>query len=334
MFAHRPPAAPGRSHVAPARAPSSRCAMVARRRCSPDNPPGGRPGAGRRLMVALVGLVALVPACQPSAAPGPGLPASGPTAGDDLVIGGEAVFPRPAARDQSDIVPVPSTTVFHVTLVRVPRDKRALFDKAWNYLRTDVLDSATTLRLQQNGLRVGVGHEQWWEPIRAIIESIDGQLTAQPAPWRLPPRFPLYLELTEAPREHTLFCIGFDGVLSGDTWPNSRCALQLSYVRDPVRPDHVRTTLVPVVRRLQPGRRLMPTETGTWQVPRYDGRVFDAAGMAVSLGPGEFVLVAPHESADVAGMIGDTLLSQVSDGQRYDQYVFVKPEVADNDADE
>ena len=123
-------------------------------------------------------------------------------------------------------------------------------------------------------------------------------------------------------------------MLSGDTWPDSRCALQLTYVRDPVLATHVRTALVPVVRRPQPGRRLVPTESGTWQVPRYDGRAFDAAGINVSLGPGEFVLVAPYEGADVPGIIGHALLSRVSDGQRYDQYVFVKPEVADTDADE
>jgi hypothetical protein len=40
--------------------------------------------------------------------------------------------------------------------VRVPRAQRARAEMLWNHLREDALDNGTTLRLQRNGLRVGV----------------------------------------------------------------------------------------------------------------------------------------------------------------------------------
>jgi hypothetical protein len=58
--------------------------------------------------------------------------------------------------------------------VLVPQEQEAAMEKIWNFLREDALEADTDLRLRRNGLRVGVGHAQWWDPIKAAMDAIEG----------------------------------------------------------------------------------------------------------------------------------------------------------------
>jgi hypothetical protein len=181
-------------------------------------------------------------------------------------------------------------------------------------------------RLRQNGLRVGVGHAQWWEPIKLALEAIEGHQVMFAAPIRAPVGFPLSLELDSGPREQTLFYVGLDGVLSGDTWPESRNVLRLTYGPDPRDADQIMLVAVPEVQQKRDGWEWVRTEAGLWQVPRQAMQSFDAVGFAVTLSPGEFALVAPSEAAQVRGLLGGAFLTRELQGRHYSSYVFLRPE--------
>ena len=211
--------------------------------------------------------------------------------------------------------------------VLVPQEQEAAMDKVWNFLREDVLDAETRLRLRQNGLRVGVGHAQDWEPIKAAMDAIDGHRVTFATPLRAPVGHLLGLELDSEPREQTLFYVGRDGILSGSTWRDSRNVLRVTYVPDPHDIENVVLLAVPEVQQRRKGWEWVRTEAGLWQVPRHERRAFDAAAFAVTLCPGEFALVAPSDAPRVYGLLGWAFMTRECEGRRYNSYVFLRPEV-------
>jgi hypothetical protein len=210
--------------------------------------------------------------------------------------------------------------------ILVPQDQKAAMEKVWNFLREDTLEAETELRLRRNGLRVGVGHAQWWEPIKAAMEAIEGHRVAPATSLRVPVGFPLSLELDAEPREQTLFYVGHDGFLSGSTWPDSRNVLRVTYGPDVQDADRIILLVVPEVHQEQDGWQWVRTEAGLWQVPRQSTQAFDAAGVALTLSPGEFALLAPSENARIHGLLGDAFLTRESQGRHYHSYVFLRPE--------
>jgi hypothetical protein len=215
-------------------------------------------------------------------------------------------------------------TVLHV---QVPADRREQVEPLWNHLREDVLGSATALRLRKNGLRVGIGNAEWWDAVKATLDAVEGVRCRNLDPVRLPPDFPLALELDEQPREQTLFYVADDGILTGETWPHSRNVLRVSYELNRLHPERVRLLVVPEVRQRLDGWRWVRGASGVTQEPQYSGRAFAAAAFAADLEPGEFLLVAPSREADVYGIVGGVFLSSAPDPDRYDTYVFLRADV-------
>jgi hypothetical protein len=211
--------------------------------------------------------------------------------------------------------------------ILVPQGQEAAIEKVWNFLREDRLDAETRLRLSQNGLRVGVGHVQDWEPIRVALDAIEDHRVTSPGALSVPVGFPLALELDSEPRDQTLFYVGSDGFLSGSTWPHSRNVLRVTYAPDLHDVDRVWLFAVPEVHQRRDGWEWVRTEAGLWQVPRQVTQTFDAAGFALMLSPGEFALVAPSAQARIYGLLGGAFLTRASEGERYNSYVFLRPEV-------
>lgn len=293
-------------------------------------PTRARRGAGRRLWP--VALCAVAGACgQPavnssvsvfssSPAAGPPQAAPGPTAPSELAVAPGAGVPRSARPARLDVV----LRVLHVQIPHAHADQAAAL---WNHVREDVLDAARQVLLRQNGVRVGVGHGYGWDAVKATLDAVAGVTVASLEPVRLPEEYPLALELDSRPREQTIFYVAEDGVLTGATWPASRNVLRVSFALNLEDPERVRLTVVPEVRQRLEGFRWLRSATGITQVPNYGGRTFAAAGFVVDLAPGEFVVLAPSERADLYGLVGGAFLARVQDDQRWDSYVFLRADV-------
>ena len=210
--------------------------------------------------------------------------------------------------------------------VQVPRSETVAMQRVWRYVREGFLPAAQQLSLRRNGLRVGIGHAQGWGPIRDAIDAVEGHIVNISQPVRIPAGFPLALELDTDPSSQTLFFMGPDGVLSGETWADSRDVLRVVYQPDPQVPGAAMLDIRPQVRQKQSGMQLVQTVAGLSQVPRTSARTFDVAGFAATLRDGEFLLIGPSTGDLAYGLIGEVFLSREVQGTRYDSYVVLRPE--------
>lgn len=242
----------------------------------------------------------------------------------------DQTFALVPAESSRPLEPPPTRLVYQLAVlhVLVPHEQQPAMEKIWNFLREDAFDADTRLHLSRNGLRVGVGHVQWWEPIKATIDAIEGHQVLFTSAIRVPVGFPLALELDQEPHDQTLFVLGSDGVLSGGFWPESRNVLRVSYGPDRRDLERIVLVAVPEVHQQRRGWEWVRTEAGLWQVPRQTTESFADSSFTVTLAPGEFVLLAPSENAGRFGVLGRAFLTRRSRGRAYDSYVFLRPEAS------
>jgi hypothetical protein len=265
--------------------------------------------------------------CQLPAGNG-GNPADPPTTTKARLPQGDTGFTLAQREGVEEVAPTPPPLLYELAVlhVLVPRAQEAAVEKVWNFLREDGLDAETRLRLQQNGLRIGVGHVRDWEPIRAALDAIEGHRVVSPTSLSVPVGIPLSLELDAEPRDQTLFHMGVDGILSGTTWPDSRNVLRVTYGPDLRDVDRIRVYTVPEVHQRRDGWEWIRTEAGLWQLPRQSTQTFDAVGFVLTLRAGEFALVAPGANARNHWLLGGAFLTRQSEGRRFNSYVFLRPE--------
>lgn len=272
----------------------------------------------------------------PAAAPTPAdpIPAEASQSAPDRnsLAGVEADAGVTAVAGESSIISNPrgrKSLVLAVLHLQVPEKHVAEMDRVWRQLREDVFDAETQLRLRENGLRVGVGHVDFWSAIRESTESIPEQRVAQASPVRVPLGFPISYEMDAEPHDQTLFFVGRDGVLSGGTWPESRNVLRFAYAADPQYVERIRMAVRPEVHQQEDGVKWVRTPEGIWQTPRQSVVSFDAAEFVISLRPQEFVLMATSDAAHVYGILGRAFLTSDIEGTRYRSYLFLRPDVTD-----
>jgi hypothetical protein len=180
--------------------------------------------------------------------------------------------------------------------------------------------------LRTNGVRVGLGRIEYWPGVEAVLTSIDGLRRYELPPLRTPPGVPLGLELDAQPAEQTIFFIGRDGVLTGETWPASQRVLRVTYTLDAGARARVYLSIVPEIRR-HGAAGLAYTVDGWQPGPQREGRTFPAAALVVLLDEAEFIVLAPGEKADLFGLVGGAFLTGQQDGQAYDSYVFFRTDM-------
>ncbi len=287
--------------------------------------------SGCVLAVTLVLAGCIMPTARQSAEPDPWRPLDVPTLVSDEAL----LSPAPVSPPNDDELspPLPSATAARLVRpdvlvgaihVQVPRVARPRVEGVWSHIREDLVDADTALRLRRNGLRVGLGRTEWWDAIQAALDSVPGVRSSEIPAVRLPPGYPLALELDREPHEQTLFYVGEDLVLSGESWPESRNVLRLSYSLERLRSTRVRVAVVPEVRQAQRGWKWLHTDAGLARLPDFGGRSFAAAAVTADLGDGDFLVIAPSEDAELYGLVGGAFLTRQEDGERFDSYVFIR----------
>lgn len=227
--------------------------------------------------------------------------------------------------------PIHRPTSYHLAVlhVQVPESDQARALPLWDHVREDVLDGDSQLQMHRNGFRVGIGHSRFWGAIKAILDGLPGARVTLAQPLQVPAGFPITLELDTAPRDQTLFFVSRDGVLSGDTWLSSRNVIRVSCAADPRHPGNTRMWLTPESNHDLNDWKVVKTEAGVWQAPKVGRTVFEAAALALTLGPEEFVVLAAGENSRVRGLIGSAFLTADVEGVRYRSYVFLQPNASE-----
>lgn len=279
--------------------------------------------AAARIVPALAALLAAGCADWPGPRLGPALPAGEPP----IISDADTAFTLASGSNGGPAGPPEVREVrLNILQVQIPSDRRGQAQRVWDHVRETMLDDDTLRTLRRNGFRVGVGHAERWEAIRGTLDAINGRRVREVDPVRLPAGMPLGIELDRAPREQTIFCVERDGILSGNTWTESRNLLRCSFTYDVRNAQRVLLSVVPEVRQRLPGFQWIRSEAGFEQAPRNDGQAFTAVAFTVPLEPGQFLLVGPSEKVEVAGVVGGAFLVEIDDTGRYDSYVFLRPE--------
>ncbi len=211
--------------------------------------------------------------------------------------------------------------------VLIPRGSEGEVRAIWRHLREDVIAADLASRLRANGLRVGVGNARWWTAIRSSLERVEGVRVSASAPLRQRVGAPLTLELDTEPRDQTIFQIGADGMLSGNTFPASRNLLRVLYQPDARPSGRIWVSVTPTIRQELGGQRWQRTAQGIALAPNEHTTTIDSAAWALWLERDEFLVVAPSESGSLDGLLGDALLSAQLDGKAYSSFLFFRPEV-------
>lgn len=229
--------------------------------------------------------------------------------------------PTPVAESRAN----PGILVVSALHVRVPEESLKQVSPIWNHLYEQVLDGQTLLTLRQNGVRVAVGHERFWEAVRAVLDAVEGRRVNDYEPLLVPRGYPLLLELDDHPHAQTLFVFDRNGTLSGATLPAGRNRLRLTCALVSREKPRALLSVVPEV-----GQR---SEKAFWLEPaerqpgaREKCTTFPACGVSVALSEGEFLVLAPADPRRNDNLVGGAFLTDEIDGNRYHSFIFIRPE--------
>lgn len=219
----------------------------------------------------------------------------------------------------------PGVLVVSALHVRVPEENLQQVEPIWNHMYEQVLDGQTLLTLRQNGIRVAVGHERFWEAVRSVLDAVEGRRVNEYEPLLVPRGYPLLLELDDHPHPQTLFVFDRSGTLSGATLPAGRNRLRLTCALVSREKPRAQVFVVPEVGQRREKAFWLEAGDGAGGA-REKCTTFGACGVSVGLGEGEFLVLAPADARRNDSLVGGAFLTDEIDGNRYHSFIFVRPE--------
>jgi len=215
----------------------------------------------------------------------------------------------------------------HMDVLRVEVPLGAISEsyKIWDHLDEHAIGGERVVMLKQNGLRVGVGRPEAWEPIKTIIEGITDRLIYH-EPASLNARA-LALEISTGPDDQTVFWFRRDGTMKGETFPGSRNLLQVLCAISEQDPATLALKVMPEIRRNQQKMEWSREGERVRRVPVHRGRTFYELAVEVDLPTGRFLAVGPGHEIELRSVIGRALLTREIDGKRYESIYFLTPQV-------
>lgn len=264
-----------------------------------------------------------ITATQPEPAADSAAPFPTPTPADNASV----TLTRDNRRSEMRTAPRRLQHQVAVLHVCVPSARRDEIAAVWDLFREDVIDAETRFRLAENGLRVGIGHGRFWQSVKELLDGIEGHWVARHAQLKVPAGVPLALELEEEPRDVTLFHLGADGVLTGNTYADCRAIYRIQYFPDPHDAEAVILTAQPELHQKQRGWEYVRSDNGFYRVPKQLKVGFPAVSFSARLGPGEFVLIGPSEAAGIEGMLGGEFLHRAQPDREDVSLIFLHPRV-------
>lgn len=275
-------------------------------------------------------MLVLAGACAPGPARGAGASTASNLLDDPLAVFAPAQEIPDTPRAFQPVATSRSALRLTVVHVKVPRESAAAMARTWSLLDEGVVAVDVRSRLSRNGLRIGAGKIDAWPTVKTFIERVPGYRIVLARPMQVPLGFSVALELDQEPRDQTLFVVGFDGVLSGRSFPATRNVLRVEARRLPQYPDELDVVLAPEVRQPSDNWRWVHTGVGVEQVPDQKRWSFAPVSARVRLARDEFLLLSAAEPQSApASLLGPTMLSSTADGIEYASFLFIRPEAQD-----
>lgn len=217
---------------------------------------------------------------------------------------------------------------FEVLQVQAPLGEFSRSQKIWDHLDEQAVGTEMQMTLQRNGLRAGLGSQESWPPVRAILDTVQHRIvrTLPPAP---PNSVSVSLQLNNEPVDQTIFFFRANRTLSGDTFPGASDVLRITWEFNNDNVEQVVVYVTPEVRQNQSGVSFKATPFGVAPVPIYEGRIFKELGLRLVVSPGGYIVLGPGEDVSHVGLLGREFLVTQIDGEAYETVLVIVPRVLD-----
>ena len=214
---------------------------------------------------------------------------------------------------------------FEVLRVDMPADSIRHTHKVWNHVDELRYDAQLAARLGRNGLRVGAAPASAWPAMRTIFQSCSAQV--REARQVTQPGVPLLLELGSIVDAETIFSFDSEGHMAGKTHPAGQKLVEIRYELHPERGDTVDVEVQLEVREpLSPGD-WQPGDGLLYDAPTHHSHTFPALHVALTLQPGEFLVIGPSEvTARNRYIVGGRFFTDQREGQSYDTILCIAPQ--------
>ncbi|MFH0982140.1 MAG: hypothetical protein V2A79_11435 [Planctomycetota bacterium] len=196
--------------------------------------------------------------------------------------------------------------------------------KIWNHVDETQSDPRITALLARNGLRCGIASAEAWPALQVLFEanhakSLHTREVVQSGA-------PLSLCLGEVQTGEVLFIHQRDGRLVGRTFDGGTKFLHLDYALDPGDPSRTRLKVTPEVRKFSAEKHWETLDGRLQEVPRYEGLVFSELSAEFSVGPEQFLVIGPSETATLESLVGSRFLTTEENNVTYETVICVTPQ--------
>jgi len=231
----------------------------------------------------------------------------------------------PESLKARDARPLRLAAFLHVVRAEVPVGAVSESYKVWNHLDEQAIGARRLVALKQNGLRVAVGRQEAWGPIKAILDGIPDRLIYRDA--MSLKAGAISLEISTGPDDQTVFLFRQNGEMAGYSFLASHNLFQVTALFNEEDPSELILKVVPEIR--QDPRKMAWTqkEGRVVRVPVYHGRTFNELAVQVTVPSGRFLVIGPGHEIEAGPLIGRALLTREVEGKRYESIFFLTPRV-------
>jgi len=195
--------------------------------------------------------------------------------------------------------------------------------KVWNHVDETQSDPRLTALLARNGLRVGTATADVWPALRVLFEANDAK--SLHTRYVVQSGGPLNLCIGELAGGESVFDYRRDGRLLGRTFDGGTKFLHIDYALDPADPVRTILKVTPEIRKFSAGKHWQSVDGHIRETPRYEGEVFSELGAVLSVGPGDFLVIGPSETAELESLVGSRFLTSEANNVTYETVICVTP---------
>jgi hypothetical protein len=213
---------------------------------------------------------------------------------------------------------------FNVLRIEAPEGELEQATDLWQHVGATGLSPVEAEALRENGFRVGVGLDEAREPLRRRLASLEGVRSKLE---QVLPNMERSVEMfiMEAERDWTVFVMGADGKMSGQTFDDARAVIRFTWSVDPGGTDRVALRVVPEIRQA-PGQVRIQRIDERWQYrPEYRGRVFEELAFEVAIPKAGFLMLGPTMEATQRPLLARPFFVEPASGRQRESLYIISP---------
>ncbi len=215
---------------------------------------------------------------------------------------------------------------FRLITVQVPLGAVSDSEELWSYVNEEPLGARVGAALANNGIRVGIGTENAWPDIAALLDRLTGKPLVR-ASMLAPPGATASILLKQNQGIQTIFMFRRDRTLVGNDYPPGDNMLMIIPNISLDDPSVVHLTGAPIIRSTRRVQRYVRTATGYTRTSKPFHFPLSDTQFQVKIPVGGFLLVGPGQGVRRASSPGNRFLVRTHKGLDFETIVVIAPEV-------